>query len=85
MPSCTLLGFIVIVMSKKFIKLSFFIYYSRELYSSTAVIPKLGGAHRSGARNTESAKRKNLWECSKTELPTDEIVYMSYFLTLQNP
>jgi hypothetical protein len=39
-----------------------------------AVIPKVGGANHSGARNIESGVFKNLWECSKTELQTDEFV-----------
>jgi hypothetical protein len=51
--------------------------------SATAVIRKLGGAPRSGARNTESGGRKNYGNAPKLNY---QLMSLSiYLLSLQNP
>jgi hypothetical protein len=54
-----------------------------EILCSIAVIPKLGGANRSGARNIESGARKNYGNAPKLNY---QLMKLSiYLLPIQNP
>jgi hypothetical protein len=57
--------------------------YGINIRSFTPVIPKLGGAHRSGARNIESSAVKNYGNAPKLNYQLTK--FSLYLLTLQNP